>query len=148
MEQAQDENNAGSRAPTEHAPRAVLEAFQQRWPNVEILEVEQEAEDDLQLCEIKFREAGTIREVKYTFSGELLEIEEEIGLENLPAAARTARNSRFSGGEIVKVEKVTLADGGLVYESKVMHQQRLWEATLSPEGSITGVEEEQENESD
>lgn len=88
--------------------------------------------------EARIRSDGKDREIKISPSGQLLEVEEKLGMADLPARVRMALANM--GGEEgdegpEQVEKVTTRDGMVYYEATVEKGEKETEVKLSPEGT-------------
>lgn len=64
--------------------------------------------------------------------------DQDIAISELPATVTKALEARFPGQVPLSAEKETEA-GALVYEVKVRHDGKAYEATVSPEGTIQRI---------
>lgn len=99
-------------------PAAVLQAFKSAYPNAEVRGYTEEAEGGKKLYEISFTNEGKRIDAAYASDGKLLELEETIANEDLPAAALQELQKQFNAFELKRVEKV-LKGERLLYEAKV-----------------------------
>ena len=82
-----------------------------------------------------------------TFVATAREKEEEIAVEDLPAAVTVAVQKAFPGGAIQRAEK-EMEENGLVYEVKVRMDSKVLEVEVSPAGKILEVEEDDDEDAD
>jgi hypothetical protein len=77
---------------------------------------------------------GHGKDVSFDPNGEVVAVEEEVALENVPAQVRAAIEKATEGGRIKKVEKVT--EGGTTsYEAAYSKGGKNHEVALKPDGS-------------
>jgi uncharacterized membrane protein YkoI len=74
------------------------------------------------------------RDLSFDASGKLLAIEEEVSIDSLPPAAKTAIDIKAKGGKLAKVEKVT-EDAKVSYEASITKAGKHSEFAVSPDGS-------------
>jgi hypothetical protein len=68
-------------------------------------------------------------------NGALVEVEEEVALDSLPAAAKDAIQKRAAKGQIVLVESVSKNDAVVAYEAKIKTAGKTSEVKVNPDGS-------------
>lgn len=111
-------------------PQAIKDAFAAKFPSVETpsWEVEEYYEAEFTM------ENGREVEVNFAEDGELLQIEYEIDIEELPQRVLDTIKRRYPFCEIVEAERVELPDGRVFYEVDLA-----FEVHVSEEGILTNV---------
>ena len=133
-------------------PAAVLKAFKTAYPNANDIEYTKEKEDGQTVYEIEFELGERELEALYNGDGKLLEVEEEIGLKEVPAAVLNQLKKEFKFYEIEGVEKVS-KDKQIYYELEVEiienNQEKEFERLYSEDGKLIKRKiKEDENEED
>jgi hypothetical protein len=77
---------------------------------------------------------GRLRDVTIAPDGSVLETEEEVALEALPAAVRAALHQQAGAGQIVKVESLTKQGRLVAYEAQVRTGTDRSEIQVGPDG--------------
>lgn len=77
---------------------------------------------------------GHSKDITIAPDGRLLEIEEQVGLDELPAAVRAALKAKAGKGMIAKVESITKQGRIVAYEAQVFTQGRHSEIQVGPHG--------------
>ncbi|MDQ2843720.1 MAG: PepSY-like domain-containing protein [Acidobacteriota bacterium] len=88
-------------------PAAVQSAMKTQTKGATILGASKERENGRMTYEVETKQDGKGRDLTFAEDGSLLEIEQEVDLESIPAAARQAIEGKAAGGTIKKVESVT-----------------------------------------
>ena len=88
-------------------PPPVATAFHQAYPAARVLHVSKERQDGKVVYEIESRDGDTRRDLIYSPAGAVLEIEEGIPVDSVPAVVRAAAEGRVAGGTLVGAERVT-----------------------------------------
>jgi hypothetical protein len=88
-------------------PPAVQQAVQDQTKGAEIKGFSKETENGRTEYEVETMVDGKSRDLTLDAKGTVVEVEQEVTLESLPAAARAAIEKQATGGKIVKVETVT-----------------------------------------
>jgi len=73
--------------------------------------------------------------------GKIVEVEEEVAVDALPAAVRDSLQAKAGAGKIVKVESLTKHDKLVAYEAQVLHKGKKSEIQVGPDGSALAHEE-------
>jgi len=84
---------------------------------------------------------GHSKDVLIDSSGAIVEVEEEIAVDALPAPVKAALQSRAGSGKIVKVETLTKPDKLVAYEAQVTTNGKKSEIQLGPDGKPLDHEE-------
>jgi len=114
-------------------PPAVASAFHQSYPAARVLHVSKERRDGKVAYEIESRDGDTRRDLIYSPAGAVLEIEERIPLDSVPALVRTAAERRVAGGTLVGAERVTRGTV-ILFEVQLRLNGRSRFLTYDPEG--------------
>ncbi|MDD3603838.1 MAG: hypothetical protein PHD86_01445 [Kiritimatiellae bacterium] len=96
-------------------PTAVKDAIAAAFPNAEIEEFKAETENGVALYEVEIEIADDEMDVSVTADGQIVEIESEVSLEDVPGPVAAALQKEAGGGEIEEISKeemrATLKDG-------------------------------------
>lgn len=105
-----------TRIKMEDLPPAVRTAVGEQTRNATVVGLSRETENRRTLYEVETRVNGKSRDLLFDKTGAVVEVEEEVDLASIPAAARAAIEKRAAGATVRKVE--TLARGSRVsYEA-------------------------------
>ncbi|MCI0410007.1 MAG: hypothetical protein L0191_15870 [Acidobacteria bacterium] len=116
-------------------PEPVLAAFEKAYPNATIKGYSKEKDDAGQITyEVECEEGKVNRDVTYLADGTLVSVEETVEPGELPSAVRTAVDSKFPGGKILKAEKIIKGEM-VTYEFKIRHNGRKTEVAFDPDGN-------------
>jgi hypothetical protein len=91
---------------TKDLPAVVLSAFEKSYPKATIKGVGSETEGGVTYFEIESVDGTLKRDLLYTPDGKAVEIEETVGLKDLPEAARQTIAKDYPKSEMKKAEKV------------------------------------------
>jgi hypothetical protein len=114
-------------------PQAVASAFRQAYPAAHILHVSKERRAGKIVYEIESRDGDTRRDLIYDPAGAVLEIEERIPADSIPAAVRAAAERRVAGAKLVGAERVTRGTV-ILFEVELRLNGRSRFLTFDPEG--------------
>ena len=114
-------------------PPAVASAFQQAYPVARVLHVSKERRDGRVVYEIESRDGATRRDLIYSPAGAVLEIEERIPVDSVPAVVRAAAERRVARGTLVGAERVTRGTV-ILFEVQLRLNGRSRFLTYDPEG--------------
>ncbi len=87
-------------------PVAVQSAAKAQVNAAEIVGASKEVEGGRTVFEVETKMDGKTRDLSFDKAGTLLEVEQEVDLDSIPAAAKESLQRRASGGAIRKVESV------------------------------------------
>ena len=125
---------AEKRVQMKDLPPAVQKAVQEQSVGATIKGFAKETENGATTYEAEMIVNGHGKDVSFDPSGEVVAVEEEVALENVPAQVRAAIEKATEGGRIKKVEKVT--EGGTTsYEAAYIKGGKNHEVALKPDGS-------------
>lgn len=115
-------------------PQDVRNALTKLFPDAAEVEWEMEA-----TYEAEFKRDGREVEVNFTADGELLQIEYEMDVEDLPLAVVKTINREFPAAKITEAERVELPDGSSVYELDLKEGDEEIEVHVALEASIVAI---------
>jgi len=84
---------------------------------------------------------GHSKDILIDKEGAVVEIEEQLAFESLPAAVKEGLRSKAGQGKILKVEGLTKHEKLVAYEAKVSTNGRLKEIQVRPDGRAIDHEE-------
>lgn len=102
----------------EELPPAVQAAVKEQTKNATLVGLSTEREKGKTVYEVETRSEGRRRDLLLDQTGSVIETEDEVDMESIPAPARSAIQKRAAGGTISKVEKVT-AGTAISYEAAI-----------------------------
>jgi len=100
-----------------------------------------ETEDGQLEYEVELTVHGHGRDVSIAADGTILEIEEEIALDSLPAPVRAGLQQKAGSGTIFKVESLTKRGAIVAYEAQVRTGTKRAEIQVGPDGKPLAHEE-------
>ena len=122
-------------------PPAVEKTVAAQSQGATIKEFSQEKENGQLLYEAEMTVNGHSKDISIDASGAIVEIEEQVSLDSLPAAVKTGLQARAGAGKIVKIESITKHDKLVAYEAQVRTAGKKSEVQVSPQGMPLGHEE-------
>ena len=125
---------AETKVKLEDLPGPVRTSVQQQLNGAELVGLTKEKEKGKTSYEVETKRNGKTRDILLDASGAVTEVEEEIDLAAVPAAARAALDKRTAGATITKVE--ALSKGGTIfaYEAAIKKGTKTSEVAVTPEG--------------
>src|SRR2546421_3848446 len=93
-----------------------------------------EIEKGQKLYEAELTENGHGRDVSMDANGNVVEIEEEVSLDSLPATVKDGLTKAAGTGSITKVESLTKGDKLVAYEAVVKNGSKRSEVQVGPDG--------------
>jgi len=100
-----------------------------------------ETENGETIYELQMVTAGHSKDVSMNAKGEVLEVEEEVSMDHLPAVVRTGLQSKAGTGKITKVESLTKKCRIVAYEAQVNTAGKRSEIQVGPDGAALDHEE-------
>ena len=85
--------------------------------------------------------SGHSKDVLIDKDGDIVEVEEQVAFDSLPATIREGLQSKAGQGKIVKVESLTKHDKLVAYEAKVQADGKKKEVQVGPDGKPLDHEE-------
>jgi hypothetical protein len=98
-------------------PAPVQKTVNDNLKGGEIKNISKEVEKGITEYEIETMLNGKHRDFDVTAAGKLVDVEQEVDIATIPAAAKTTIEKKFPGGKLVMVESVDKGDGILTYEA-------------------------------
>jgi hypothetical protein len=126
---------AEKRVKMESLPPAVQKTVQEQAKGAMIRGLSKEIEDGKTFYEAELKINGHNKDVLIDPAGSVVEVEEEVALDSLPAAVKDAIQKRAAKGQIVLVEAVSKNDSIVAYEAKIKTAGKTSEITVKPDGS-------------
>jgi len=114
-------------------PAAVQKSIQEQTKGATIKGVAQESEAGKTVYEVETTLDGKGRDLTFDTGGKLVELEEEVPISSIPAAAKTAIETRAAGATITKVEKVTEGQS-VKYEAALRKGTKRSEISVTADG--------------
>ena len=116
-------------------PAAVLKTVEQESQGATVSGYSSEMDHGQLVYEVAMRVRGHGRDVLIAADGSVLEIEEEVALESLPAPVRDGLTQRAGAGTITKVESLTKRGILVAYEAQVRTGAKRSEIQVGPDGT-------------
>ena len=116
-------------------PAAVQRTVQEQSKGATIRGFSKELENGKTVYEVKTKVNGHGKDVSMDASGAVIEVEEEVALESIPAAAQAAIKKAAGSGQITKVEKVS-AGNQTAYEAHLRKDGKRSEVKVSGDGRL------------
>lgn len=101
----------------------------------------QEKENGQIYYEAEMMVSGHSKDVTMSKDGSVVEVEEQVAFDSLPAAVKEGLQSKAGKGKIVKVESLTKHDKLVAYEAKVLANGKKNEIQVGPDGKPLDHEE-------
>lgn len=117
-------------------PAAVQKTVREQSQGATIHGLARETEDGVTNYEVELKVNGHSKDVLIAPSGEVVEVEEQVALESLPAAVRTAIQQNAGGGKVGVVESLSKGGAVVAYEAHVKKAGKSSEIKVSPEGQL------------
>lgn len=100
-----------------------------------------EKENGQTLYEAETTVNGHSKDITIDAGGAVVEIEEQVALDSLPAAVKDGLQAKAGTGKILKVESLTKHDKLVAYEAKVQSAGKKTEIQVGPDGKPLDHEE-------
>ncbi len=91
--------------------------------------------------EVEMISSGHSKDIEIAPDGTLLEVEEQVALDSLPAAVQDALAAKASGAKITKVESLTKKEKLVAYEAATLKGTKKREIQVGPHGEKLAHEE-------
>lgn len=115
-------------------PSAVREAADKQTQGAEVRGYSSEIENGKLEYEVKMTVNGHLRDVSIAPDGRILEIEDEVTLDSLPANVHAALARKAGKGTITRVESLTKNGKLVAYEAQIRSGTRHSEIQVGPDG--------------
>jgi hypothetical protein len=101
----------------------------------------QEVENGQTLYEAEMTVNGHGKDVNIDSSGAVVEVEEQVEMDSLPAAVKEGLQAKAGKGKVIKVESITKHDKLVAYEAQVRTDGKKSEVQVGPDGKPLDHEE-------
>jgi hypothetical protein len=122
-------------------PPAVEKTVQAQSQGATIKGISSETEDGAFEYEVEMTVNGHGRDIAIAKDGTLLEIEDEVAMNTLPAAVQSALTAKAAGTKITKVETITKKGKLVAYEAATLKGTKKGEIQVGPNGEKLAHEE-------
>ena len=122
-------------------PPAVQKTVEAQSQGATIRGFSQERENGQTNYEAEMIVNGHRKDVLIDPNGDVVEVEEQVPLESLPAAVKEGLEAKAGAGKILKVESLTKHDKLVAYEAKVQTGGKKKEIQVDPTGKPLAHEE-------
>ena len=126
---------AEKRVKMESLPPAVQKTVQEQSKGGTIRGLAEEIEGGKTFYEAELKVNGHNKDLLIDASGAVVEIEEEVALDSVPAAAKAAIEKGAGKGKIATVESVTKDNAIVAYEAKIKTAGKSSEVRVTPDGA-------------
>jgi uncharacterized membrane protein YkoI len=115
-------------------PPAVQKTADEQSKGATVKGYSTEVEDGKTLYEVELTVNGHSKDVSMSPEGAVVEVEEEVTLDSLPAEVREGLKKKAGAGKITKVESLTKQDKLVAYEAQVRTNGKKSEVQVGPKG--------------
>jgi hypothetical protein len=122
-------------------PAAVLKTAEEQSNGAVVRGYSSEIEDGQLEYEIALTVHGRSRDVSIAADGSIIEIEEQVALDSVPAAVREGLHTKAGAGKITKVESITKHGTIVAYEAQLRTGTKRSEVQVGPDGKPLDHEE-------
>ena len=122
-------------------PKAVEKTVEQQSQGATIKGISSETEDGVFEYEVEMTVDGHGRDIAIAKDGTLLEIEDEVAMNALPAEVQSALTAKAAGAKITKVESLTKKGKLVAYEAATLKGTKKGEIQVGPSGEKLAHEE-------
>ena len=100
-----------------------------------------EVENGQTLYEVELTVNGHSKDISMAVDGSIVEVEEQVALDSLPAEVKAGLQAKAGKGKILKVESITKKNKLVAYEAKVDTGGKKSEVQIGPDGKPLDHEE-------
>ena len=122
-------------------PPAVEKTVQAQSQGATIKGFATDREHGKKVYEAEMTVNGHSRDVEITEDGTLIEVEEEVAFNSLPANVQSGLTAKAAGAKITKVESLTKSDKLVAYEAATLKGTRKGEIQVGPDGGKLAKQE-------
>jgi len=122
-------------------PAAVEKTVAEQSKGATIRGFNQEQENGQTTYEAELIVNGHSKDVQMDANGTILEVEEQVDFQVLPAEVQAGLQAKAGSGKITKVESITKKDKLVAYEAKVLTDGKKSEVQVGPDGKPLDHEE-------
>jgi uncharacterized membrane protein YkoI len=116
-------------------PPAVQKTIREQTTRAQLKGLSKEVENGKTFYEAETSVNGHGRDILIDPAGAVVEVEEEVTIDSIPAPARTEIEKRAAGGKITKIESVTKGNT-VTYEAAVLKAGKRSEIVVAADGSV------------
>ena len=118
----------------EELPPAVQATVKAETKNATVGSISKETEKGKTLYEVETKVDGKGRDLTIDEKGVVVEVEQEVSIDTIPAAAKAAMEKAATGGKILKVETVTRGKT-VTYEATIQKNGKKSERAFAADGT-------------
>ncbi len=122
-------------------PPAVEKTVVEQSNGATIRGFSEEKENGQTSYEVEMMVNGHSKDVQIDPSGAVIEVEEQVAINALPAAVRNGLQAKAGAGDLTKVESITKKDRLVAYEAQVLTGKKKSEVQVGPDGKPLDHEE-------
>ena len=122
-------------------PPAVEKSVVEQSKGATIRGFSEEKENGQTFYEAELMVNGHSKDVLVDVNGSVVEVEEQVSTESLPAMVRQGLQDKAGNGKLVKVEKLIKKDKPVAYEAQVLTNGKKSEVQVGPDGKPLDHEE-------
>lgn len=122
-------------------PAAVRATAEQQRRGATVRGYSRETEHGRVQYEVEMMAAGRSRDVTIAADGTLLEVEQQLDLDSLPAPVLAALQKKAGAGQITRVESLTKGGTLVAYEAVILSAGKRSEVQVGPDGTALTHEE-------
>ncbi len=122
-------------------PPAVEKTVASLTPDATIRGFSQEKEKGVTYYEAELLVNGRTKDVLMDGAGAIVQIEEQVAIDSLPAVVKDGLQSKAGKGKLTKVESITKRDKLVAYEAQVLTGKKRSEVQVGPDGKPLHHEE-------
>jgi hypothetical protein len=122
-------------------PPAVQKAVAKNSQGATIRGFAQEKEHGKTYYEAEMILNGLSKDVTLFANGDVVEVEQQVPVESLPASVKNALQTKAGQGKIMKVESLTKHGQLVAYEAQIRTSGKQWEIQVGPQGQPLSHEE-------
>jgi hypothetical protein len=116
-------------------PEPVLKTVQEQSQGATVQGFTTEVEHGKRVYEAEMMLNGRSRDIEIASDGALIEVEEEVDFNSLPASVQSALKTRAAGARIAKVESLTKHNKLVAYEASTLKGSHHGEVQVGPDGA-------------
>jgi hypothetical protein len=122
-------------------PAAVEKTVVEQTKGATIRGFSQEKENGQTTYEAEMLVIGHTKDVQMDTNGAVMEVEEQVELQEVPAAVKAGLQAKAGKGKITKVESITKKNKLVAYEAQVVTDGKKSEVQVGPDGKPLDHEE-------
>jgi len=120
----------------ESLPAAMRKSLKEQPRGARILNVSKETENGVVKYELETDVEGRSRNLSFDSAGKVTEIEEQVALDTLPAAARSKIEQQTGKGKVLSIEMVTTTGKPVFYEATIEVAGKRQEIRVAADGNL------------